>query len=65
MPVKIEPPLSAIERWMVKSNLQRIEEQKLDLDTIVSALRANGYFRVAEGVKKADLLFPQRAGTEW
>lgn len=45
--------LSVFEQWMVKSNVEQIKAESLDVAKIVALLRANGYNRVANGVEAA------------
>lgn len=44
--------LNPFERWMVKSNLEHLEEYG-GLEVAVARLRANGYDRIADAVKAA------------
>lgn len=46
-----EKPLSPIEIWMVKSNLDRIKEENLNADDVVAQLAVNGYHRIAKAVQ--------------
>jgi len=46
----MEKPLSAMEEWMVKSNLQTIADGR-DAADLVAELRHNGYLRVAAAVE--------------
>lgn len=43
--------LTAVERWMVKSNLRTARETGVTLRAQAAQLRANGYSRVAEAVE--------------
>jgi hypothetical protein len=45
--------LDAYERWMVRSNLERIRDEGLEVADVVSTLRANGYPRIADAVEQA------------
>jgi hypothetical protein len=47
--------LSPFERWMVKSNLQRIAEGENPTATQIAILRANGYPKIAAAVAEARL----------
>jgi len=40
------------ERWMVRSNLERIERGEADPAAVVATLRAGGYERVAAAVEE-------------
>lgn len=46
--------LNAFENWMVKSNIQTIEDGAASA-TIIATVKANGYPTVAEAVAKARL----------
>ena len=45
--------LNAFEQWCVKSNVQRIKDEELDVNVVVRTIRANGYPRVAIAVEDA------------
>jgi alanine racemase len=45
--------LDAFDRWMVRSNLDRIAAEGLDVETVVAQVKANGYHRVAAAVEAA------------
>lgn len=42
--------LSAVEQWMVKSNLERVKTD--GLEAVVNLLKQNGYIRVATAVRQ-------------
>ena len=50
-PAKTARPLDAFDLWMVRSNLSYVPEEGLDV--VVTRLRANGYFSVADAVALA------------
>jgi hypothetical protein len=55
-----ETELTAYELWMVKSNLQYVDRDGIEL--VVARLKANGYHRVADGVRGAFLDTREAAG---
>lgn len=50
-----EKPLTPMERWMVKSNLKRIQDGENPSATQIAILRQNGYPRIAKAVAQARL----------
>ena len=47
-----EPDLSPFERWMVKSNVEHLEEYG-GLETVCARLTNNGYDRISRAVRQS------------
>lgn len=57
--------LTPYERWMVKSNLRRIQDGEFTASDLVQLLRSRGYDRVASALeKKASEAITERKDTE-
>lgn len=44
--------LTALEKWMVKSNMQTISDEAMGPEQVVATLQANGYPRIADAVRE-------------
>ncbi len=48
----LEPLADPFDRWMVRSNLERIAAGEVEAPVVVATLRAGGYERVADAVEQ-------------